>query len=96
MATKQKNDRIDVRVKSSQKSYLLYAATLRDVKLSTFVLDSAMKEAEEIVNQNVHFALPEKQWKKFCTALDQPAREILRLKKLFAKPSIFDEPKAAS
>ena len=96
MATKQKNDRIDVRVKESQKNYLVYAATLRDVKLSTFILDSAMKEAEEVVNQNVHFALPDKQWKAFCSALDKPAREIPRLKKLFAKPSIFDERKAAS
>ena len=96
MATKQKNDRIDVRVKSSQKSYLMHAATLRDVKLSTFILDSAMKEAEEVVNQNVHFALPNEQWKAFCEALDRPAREIPLLKKLFAKPSLFDGPQTAS
>ena len=96
MTIKQKNDRIDVRVKSSQKNYLIYAASLRDVKLSVFVLDSAMKEAEEVVNQNVYFALPEKQWKAFCAALDRPAHEIPRLKKLFSKPSIFDERKRAS
>ena len=95
MATKQKNDRIDVRVKSSQKNYLIHAATLRDVKLSTFVLESAMKEAEEVVNQNIHFALPDKQWKTFCEALDRPAREIPRLKKLFSKSGFFDEQKAS-
>jgi len=96
MAIKQKNDRIDVRVKTSQKSYLMHAATLRDVKLSTFVLESAMKAAEEIVNQNVHFALSDKQWKAFCVALDQPAREITRLKKLFSKSKLFDDQKTAS
>ena len=96
MANKHKNDRIDVRVKSSQKSYLMHAATLRDVKLSTFVLESAMKEAEEADNQNVHFVLPEKQWKAFCEALARPAREIPRLKKLFEKPGLFDEQKTAS
>ncbi len=96
MALKQKDDRIDLRVKKTQKNYLVYAATLRDMKLSAFVLDCAMREAEEIVNQNVHFALPEKQWKAFCEALDRPAKEIPQLKKLFAKPSIFDEQKAAS
>jgi len=96
MTIKQKNERLDLRVKDSQKNYLIYAATLRDMKLSAFVLDSAMKEAEEVVNQNVHFKLPEKQWKAFCQALDQPAREIPALKKLFAKPSIFDEQKAVS
>jgi len=96
VAIKQKNERLDLRIKDSQKSYLIYAATLRDMKLSAFVLDSAMKEAEEIVNQNIHFKLPEKQWKAFCQALDQPAREIPALKKLFAKPSVFHEQKAAS
>jgi len=96
MPTMKKNDRIDFRVKRSEKDYLVYASTLRNMKLSAFVLDSAMKEAEEIVNQNVHFALPEKQWKAFCAALDRPAKEIPQLKKLFAKQSIFDEQKAAS
>ena len=84
MTLKQKSDRIDVRVKSSQKDYLVYAATLRDMKLSAFVLESAMKEAEEIVNQNVHFTLPEKKWQAFCAALDKPAREIPKLKRLFS------------
>ena len=96
MTIKQKNERLDLRVKDSQKSYLIYAATLRDMKLSAFVLDSAMKEAEEVVNQNVRFTLPDKQWKAFCQALDKPAREIPSLKKLFAKPSIFNEQKAFS
>lgn len=96
MGIKHKNDRIDVRIKNSQKNYLVYAATLRDMKLSAFVLDCAMKEAEEVVNQNGHFALPDKQWKAFCAALDKPAREIPQLKKIFAKPGIFNEHKAAS
>lgn len=96
MATNRKEDRIDLRIKETQKSFLIYAATLRDVKLSTFVLESAMKEAEEVVAQNVHFSLPPKQWKAFCTALDQPAREIPKLKKLLKEPSIFNEYKAAS
>lgn len=74
----------------------MHAAALRDVKLSTFVLESAIKEAEEVVNQNVHLALPDKQWKVFCKALDRPAREIPRLKKLFAKPDLFGGQKAAS
>ena len=96
MTTNRKDDRIDLRVKDAQKTFLIYAATLRDEKLSTFVLNSAMKEAEEIVAQNVHFSLPDKQWKAFCAALDKPAREIPKLKKLFIDPSIFDEHKIAS
>lgn len=96
MTVKQKDDRIDVRVKSSQKNYLIHAATLRDTKLSQFVLNSALKEAEEVVNQNTHFALPDKQWKAFSAALDRPAREISKLKKLFSDPNVFDDQKTAA
>ena len=91
-----KDDRIHVRVKKSEKEFLNYAAEQRKVDLSVFVRDSALKEAEEVMAEKVHFSLPDKQWKAFCAALDKPAREIPKLKKLFAKPSIFDERKAAS
>ena len=96
MAKARKDDRIDLRVKDSQKGFLIYAANLLDKKLSTFVLDSAIKEAEELIAQNVHFALPEKQWKAFCAALDAPAKEIPQLKKLLAQPGIFNERKSAA
>ena len=91
MPTTQKDDRIDVRVKNTQKSFLIYAATLCHKKLSAFVLDSALKEAEELASKNVHFQLPDKQWKAFCDALDKPAREIPKLKKLFKESNIFHE-----
>ncbi len=96
MTLKHKNDRIDVRVKNSQKKYWIYAAALRDMKLSPFVLESAIKEAEAVVNQNVHFTLPEEQWKDFCAALDKPAREIPKLKKLFTGSNVFDDRKTVA
>jgi len=94
MTTKTKNhkdDRIDLRVKSSQKSFLLYAAELTKMKLSSFILSSAFKTAEEVVSDTVLFSLPKKQWNSFCTALDQPARSISKLKKLFSGKNVFDE-----
>ena len=90
MATIQKDTRIDLRIENSQKDFLVYAATLNNQKLSAFVLDSALKEAEELVASKDHFALPERQWKAFCAALDRPAREIPKLKKLFKEPNIFN------
>lgn len=91
MATIQKDTRIDLRIENSQKEFLVYAASMRNVKLSTFVLDSALKEAEELVTNKVHFPLTDHQWKAFCAALDRPAREIPQLKKLFKEPNIFHE-----
>ena len=91
MAISQKDTRIDLRIENSQKEFLVYAASMRNMKLSTFVLDSALKEAEELVANKVHFPLAEHQWKIFRAALDGPAREIPQLKKLFKGPNVFNE-----
>lgn len=86
----QKDDRLDLRIQKSQKSFLMYAASLCRMKLSSFVLRSAFKTAEEIVTEKAHFALSKKQWQDFCEALDRPARSIPELKKLFSKKTVFD------
>ena len=91
LAIAQKDTRIDLRIENAQKDFLVYAASLRNMKLSAFVLDSALKEAEEVLASKTHFSLPDKEWKAFCAALDKPAREIPNLKKLFKGLSIFSE-----
>lgn len=91
MAIAQKNKRIDLRIDDDQKEFLMYVASFRRKKLSAFLLESAMKEAEELMANRNHFQLPESQWKAFCTALDRPAREIPKLKKLFQGQNIFSK-----
>ena len=91
MPLTQKDTRIDLRIENSKKEFLVYAASMRNMKLSAFVLDSALKEAEELVANKVHFPLENHQWNVFCAALDRPAREIPQLKKLFKEPSAFNE-----
>ncbi|MCG8431860.1 MAG: DUF1778 domain-containing protein [Candidatus Omnitrophica bacterium] len=88
--TVQKDNRIDLRVKADQKELLNYAASLQDVSLSAFVMASALKEAQEVVTEKVHFSLGARQWKAFCERLDRPAQSIPQLKKLLSKPSVFD------
>ncbi len=87
----QKDTRIDLRIGNSQKDFLVYAAGLKNMKLSAFVLNSAIKEAEDIVANKTQFSLSEDKWKVFCTALDRPARENTKLKKLFKGPDLFHE-----
>ena len=87
----QKDTRIDLRIENSQKDFLVYAAGLKNMKLSAFVLNSAIKEAEDLVASKTQFALPEAQWKAFSAALDRPARENAKLKKLFKAADIFHE-----
>ena len=91
MPTTQKDTRIDLRIENSQKDFLVYAASLKNMKLSAFVLTSAINEAEDLVASKTQFALPEKQWRAFIAALDRPARENSKLKKLFKTFDIFHE-----
>lgn len=89
--SEKKTTRIDVRAKIRQKEYLIYAASLLDMDLTSFVLSSAVKEAEKVISENIEFLLEKEQWDAFCDALDQPPRTIPKLRKLFAKKSIFKE-----
>ncbi len=91
MAAYNKNKRIDIRIGEKQKKYLTHVAALRHKKLSSFLLDCAFKEAEEVMASKSHFQMPEKQWKAFCDALDAPPRELPRLRKLFKEKTVFDE-----
>jgi uncharacterized protein (DUF1778 family) len=85
----QKDTRIDLRIENSQKDFLVYAASLKKVKLSAFVLNSAIKEAEDLLASKTQFPLSEAQWKAFNAALDRPARENPKLKKLFKTADVF-------
>jgi uncharacterized protein (DUF1778 family) len=86
-----KDTRIDLRVETKQKQLLSYAAKTKGLKLSTFVLDSALKEAEVLLTEQTHFALPARQWQAFCAALDRPAKDIPALKRLLAERTRFEE-----
>ena len=89
MSVIQKDTRIDLRIEASQKNFLVYAAGVKNMKLSAFVLSSAIKEAEDVVANKTQFALPDSQWKAFSAALARPARENPKLKKLFKAADIF-------
>jgi uncharacterized protein (DUF1778 family) len=89
MSVIQKDTRIDLRIENSQKDFLVYAASLKKMKLSAFVLNSAIKEAEDLVSNKTQFVLPESQWKAFSAVLDRPACENPKLKRLFKTADVF-------
>ena len=86
-----KNERLSIRIPSPVKSLLLTAATARHKTLSDFVLDIAMREAETVLSEQRVFALSDKAWEEFQTALDQPPQTHPRMQKLLQEPSVFDE-----
>jgi len=94
MATKtkpQKKERINLRASRRQKRLFQRIAKIRGETTSDFILDSAEKNAKEIIAAERDFVLSKAQWDKFTTALDQPPKIIPALQKLLSEPSALEE-----
>ena len=90
MDTPKRTDRIDVRVTPEAKKALQAAAALRRTTVSDFVLDSALKAADDELAERTVFPLSAQQWEAFQEALDAPPRPTPRLKSLLQEPGVFD------
>lgn len=53
--------------------------------MTDFIIRAARERAEESLADQTRFVLDEKQWKLFLEALDRPAKEKPRLKKLLSE-----------
>ena len=69
-----KNERINLRLKSSAKILLERAATFEGKSVSHFILTSALAQAEKTVQENEVMALNRKYAKQFFEALNAPVR----------------------
>jgi uncharacterized protein (DUF1778 family) len=85
-----KTQKIDMRVTPAVKELLQVAADASNRPLSEFVLESAIRHAEEILPDRRHFGLNDTQWAAFQAALDAPPRYLPRVAKLFSEPSRFE------
>lgn len=86
----QKASRFSIRATATQKRVIAEAARIRDTTISDFVLEQSLTAAQQVIADQVQFRLPKKQWKQFCDALDAPPKTIPALRKLLAKPGLFD------
>ena len=88
---KTQDNRIDVRVSSDVKTLLQEAAESRHKSVSEFMRDSAIRRANEILQDRSRMTLSPSDWEHFIQALDAPPRPAPRLEKLFQEPSPFEE-----
>jgi len=88
--TKTRSERLDVRVTPDAKLKLQQAAEVRHKTLSEFVLDSALRAADNTIQEPPRINLDAKQWQQFLAALDAPAKPAPRLAQLFQEPSPFE------
>ena len=79
----QRQDRISLRLSSQSKRKLERAATYADKTVTDFVLDSALKTAEDIVREQELITLTPAEFQRFADALLNPPPPNKALRKAF-------------
>lgn len=83
MAVALKDERIDLRANSNQKSILERAAEINHVSLSSYVLASSLKQAQLDIAENELIVLSERDKNLIMSALENPPEPNEALKGLF-------------
>ncbi|SRR5258708_23560085 len=83
-----KDRRFQLRTTAREETLIKVAADRQGVNVTDFILSAAREKAEEALADQKKFVLNERQWKEFMEALDRPAREKPRLKRLFAESHV--------
>lgn len=60
------------------------AAQPQGISVTDFIRRAARENAEEALGDRTRFIVNEKQWDAFLKALDKPAKDKLRLQRLFS------------
>jgi uncharacterized protein (DUF1778 family) len=86
-----KESKVQLRLRPAQKDLIARAAQVKQTTLTNFMVEHAYSAAQEVLADQVHFALSPELWEEFCTALDAPPKVIPALRKLLKKPSVFGD-----
>jgi uncharacterized protein (DUF1778 family) len=90
IATKRREERLEVRLTPKAKSILKSAASVERKTVSAFVLDKGLAAAAETLADRRQFRLSAKQYDAFVAALDAPSKARPRLERLLAMPSAVE------
>lgn len=83
MAVALKNERLDFRVSPDQKSILERAAEIKHVSLSSYVISSALRQAQIDLTENETLILSNRDRDSIMAALENPPKPNEALKGLF-------------
>ena len=81
---------INMRVEPAQHALLTRAAEVLNMDRSTFILDVACREAENVLLDRRFFQLGDNELASFEAALEAPVPDNARLKLLMAEPSPWE------
>lgn len=85
----QKEDRLQIRVEEATKRILEDAAGAANMSLSAFVLQAAVRQAEDFVAERVLIRLSPSGASAFAEALARPAEVNARLAEALSRPRKF-------
>jgi uncharacterized protein (DUF1778 family) len=80
--------RFQLRATAAEETLIKIAAERQGVSVTDFILRSARERAEQALSDQTRFVLDDRQWKAFLAALDQPAKDKPRLRRLFTEPHV--------
>ena len=74
------SDRMNIRVKPEVKARLLRAAALRHTDLTSFVTQSALREAESVIAESDAIKVSERDFNRILALLDNPPKPNAKLR----------------
>ena len=86
-----KVQRLNIRASQAEKAVVEEAASLTHMGVSQFMLQAALRSAEEVLADQSRFLVPAERWREFVARLDRPARVVPALSDAASKPSPFRE-----
>ena len=75
--------RFQLRATAREEKLIKVAAERQGMNITDFIIRAAREKAEEAIADQTRFVLDSTQWKLFMDALDRPAQEKPRLRRLF-------------
>lgn len=81
----QRTRRFQLRATATEETLIKVAAERQGLNVTDFIIRAARERAEESLASQTRFVVDEKRWELFLEALDRPARDKPRLKKLFSE-----------
>lgn len=82
---------INVRIPAAQKALIDSAARLLGKSRTAFILDLAVRHAEDVLMEKMHFQLSQEQWDAFTQALDAPVQPDPALVRLLNTPAPWEK-----
>ena len=84
-----KDDRLDLRMTSTQKALIAQAAALSGRSVTDFSTDVLTERAREVIARERWLRVDVEAFDSFRIALDEPAKTVRGLQDLLSRPSVF-------